>query len=320
MTGTRTISIVIINYNLADEVRNCVYSLLKFCNPKEFELILFENGSTENFLHSLVEELKSNNQLNLKFIQSENNLGFGQACNKAAEQAESEVLFFLNPDTLIKNDLLAQLNLQVVPEIYQSNIIAGLKVNSNSLFDFSAGYFPNLFFELLNIFLLGRFFEAFLIKVKTLFNQKPLLTDWVMGSAIILRKDLFEKINGFAPEYFLYYEEMDLCKRTKDLGFEVKYFHNIEVNHLGSVGSKKNYYFFTKMFYKGKLIFLKKHNTEIKFKLFTFLIRIHFISQILLWSLLRIKSKRISAEKIKAFKELLKYLNCPEKISNNFID
>lgn len=320
MTGTRTISIVIINYNLADEVRNCVYSLLKFCNPKEFELILFENGSTENFLHSLVEELKSNNQLNLKFIQSENNLGFGQACNKAAEEAESEVLFFLNPDTLIKNDLLAQLNLQVVPEIYQSNIIAGLKVNSNSLFDFSAGYFPNLFFELLNIFLLGRFFEAFLIKVKTLFNQKPLLTDWVMGSAIILRKDLFEKINGFAPEYFLYYEEMDLCKRTKDLGFEVKYFHNIEVIHLGSVGSKKNYYFFTKMFYKGKLIFLKKHNTEIKFKLFTFLIRIHFISQILLWSLLRIKSKRISAEKIKAFKELLKYLNCPEKISNNFID
>ncbi|MCX7611159.1 MAG: glycosyltransferase family 2 protein [Ignavibacterium sp.] len=320
MTGTRTISIVIINYNLADQVRNCVYSLLRFCNPREYELILFENGSTENSIESLVEELKTNSELNLKFIKSDINLGFGKACNKAVEHSDSEILFFLNPDTLVENDLIAQLNSQIVPEIYQRNVIAGLKVNSNLLFDFSAGYFPNLFFEFLNIFLLGRFFEAFLIKVKTLFTQKPLLTDWVMGSATILRKDLFEKINGFAPEYFLYFEEMDLCKRTKDLGFEVKYFHNIEVNHLGSVGSKKNYYFFTKMFYKGKLIFLKKHNTEIKFKLFTFLIRLHFFSQILLWSALRIKSKRISAEKIKAFKELLKYLNCPEKISNNFID
>lgn len=314
------ISIIIINYNLADEVRNCVYSLLRFCNPKHFELILLENGSTENSLHSLVEELKSNDQLNLKFIHSENNLGFGQACNKATEQAETEILFFLNPDTLIENDLLAQINLQVVPEIYQSNIIAGLKVNSTSIFDYSAGYFPNIFFEFLNILLVGRFFEAMLVKLKTYFTKNPLRIDWVMGSAIMLRKDLFKKLSGFALEYFLYFEEMDLCKRAKMLGYEVKYFHKIEVNHLGSVGSKKNYYFFTKMFYKGKLIFLKKHNSKLKFNLFSFILRLNFLSQILFWSVFRIKSKTTSIDKIKAFKELLKYLNCPENISNNLSD
>lgn len=311
------ISIIIVNYNLADQVRNCVYSLLRFCNPEDFELILFENGSTENSLHSLVEELKSNNQLNLKFIQSENNLGFGKACNRAAEKAESEIIFFLNPDTIVENDLLAQLNLQVVPEIYQSNIIAGLKVNSNSIFDFSAGYFPNIFFELLNILLVGRFFEAMLVKLKTFFAKHSIQVDWVMGSAIIMRKNLFEKLKGFAPEYFLYFEEMDLCKRAKDLGYDIKYFHNISVNHLGSVGSKKNYYFFTKMFYKGKLIFLKKHLSKAAFSIFGFIVKMQFYSQIVFWSVFRIKSESVAKDKIRAFRELLKYLNCPEKISNN---
>lgn len=312
------ISIIIINYNLGDQVRNSVNSLVKNCATSEFELILFENGSTENSIHSLVEELKANTQLKIKFIESKVNLGFGKACNNAAKEAGKEILFFLNPDTLIENDLIKKLNKEVLPEIYQKNLIAGLKVNSEKIFDFSAGYFPNIFFELMNIFLIGRLLEAFLVKVKTLFINQPLQLDWVMGSAIILRKDLFEKLSGFAPEYFLYFEEMDLCKRAKRLGYEVKYFHQVEVNHIGSVGSKKNYYFFTKMFYKGKLTFLKKHNPNFKFKIYSYIIRLQFYSQILFWSLMSIKFKSVSEHKIKAFKELLKYLNCPSKISNNY--
>lgn len=310
------LSIIIINYNLADQVRNCVQSLLSNCKSSEYELILFENGSTENSLHSLVDELKNKTQIQLKFIESKINLGFGKACNKAAELSENEILFFLNPDTLIENDLIKKINEFIIPELYQKNLIAGLNVNSNKFFDFSAGYFPNLFFEIKNIFLVGRFLEALIIKIKTLFAQ-PINVDWVMGSAIIMRKDLFDKVSGFAPEFFLYFEEMDLCKRIKNLGYEVKYFHQIKVNHLGSIGSKKNYYFFTKMFYKGKLIFLKKHNSACKFKLYSFILRLQFYSQILFWSLKSKKSESISFDKIKAFKELLIYLNCPAKISNN---
>jgi GT2 family glycosyltransferase len=312
------ISIIIVNYNLADQVKDCVYSLIKNCNTKDFELILFENGSNEKSLHNLVEELKNLGQLNLKFIESKINLGFGGACNKAATKAEKEILLFLNPDTLIEYDLINKLSEYVLPEIYQKNLIAGLKVNSEKIFDFSAGYFPNIIFEIMNIFLIGRWFEAFLVKVKTLFINQPVSLDWVMGSAIIMSKDLFEKLSGFAPEYFLYFEEMDICKRAKLLGYDVKYYHQIEVNHLGSVGSKKNYYFFTKMFYKGKLTFLKKHNSNFKFKIYSYIIRLQFYSQILFWTFMSKKYKVISEHKIKAFKELLKYLNCPSKISNNY--
>jgi len=312
------ISIIIINYNLTDEVKNCVESLLTNCGTEGYELILFENGSKENTLQKFVSDLKRNNQLKLKYIESETNLGFGQACNQAAKQAENDVLFFLNPDTLLENNLIDELNRKVFPEISNRNIIAGLKVNSTKHFDFSAGYFPNHFFEFMNVFLLGRFIEAFVIKIKTLFTQNSFQTDWVMGSALLIKKDLFEKLSGFAPEFFLYFEEMDLCKRAKSLGAEVIYFHQISINHIGSVGSRKNYYFFTKMFYKGKLIFLKKHNSVLTYKIYSLVIMLHFFSQIVFWSVMRIKSESISVEKIKAFKELLKYLNCPEKISNNY--
>jgi GT2 family glycosyltransferase len=312
------ISIIIINYNLSDEVRSCVESLLNYCGTNGYELILFENGSTQKSIHNLSLELENKSSLKFHYIESKINLGFGQACNKAAKQATNDILFFLNPDTLIENNLIDLLNKNVVAEISKHNFIAGLKVNSTKLFDFSAGYFPNLFFEFMNVFLIGRFVEAFLIKLKTQFRKSNIQTDWVMGSAFLIKKDLFELLSGFAPEYFLYFEEMDLCKRAKNRGVEVKYFHQLTVNHLGSVGSKKNYYFFTLMFYKGKLLFLKKHKPKTIFKLYELVIRIQFYVQIIFYSFFRFKFLNIADDKIRAYRYLLTYLNCPEKISNNF--
>jgi len=311
------ISIIIINYNLADQVANCINSLLKHCNSDGFEIILLENGSTENPIYDLVNQLKSQPNLKLKFIESKTNLGFGQACNLAAENADNEVLFFLNPDTIIENNLIEKINSTIIPQFYTSNFIAGLKVNSTKFFDFSAGFFPNFLFEVLNIFLIGRFIEAFIIKLMSYFSKEEIIIDWVMGSAFIIRKDLFNKLSGFAPEFFLYFEEMDLCKRAKKLKFTIKYFHRISVNHLGSVGSKKDYYFFTKMFYKGKLLFLKKHNSKFSFEGYKIILKCQFHSQILFWKLFYNGSSKIASNKIKAFKELLNYLNYPENISNN---
>ncbi len=311
------ISIIIINYNLAEEVKNCVESLLKHCGTEDYELILFENGSTERTLHNLITNLKENPNLNLKFIESKINLGFGQACNQAVRQAKNEIIFFLNPDTIVENNLIERIKTEIIPELSNDKFIAGLNVNATRLFDFSAGYFPNPFFELMNIFLVGRFIEAAIIKLKTLSGNDVIQTDWVMGSAFIIKKDLFEKLSGFAPEYFLYFEEMDLCKNAKNIGAEVRYHYKIKINHLGSVGSKRNYYSFTKMFYKGKLIYLKKHHSTLACKFYSLIMLLQFFSQILFWSLMRVKSKTVSDEKIKAFKELIKYLNCPEKNSNN---
>ena len=63
-------------------------------------------------------------------------------------------------------------------------------------------------------------------------------TDWVPGAFSIIRKELFDQLQGFDEQFFLYYEEVDLCKRIKQAGFEVWYWPEIEVIHLGGESSK----------------------------------------------------------------------------------
>ena len=310
-------SIIIVNYNLSDEICSCIDSLYKYLNLKDFEIIIFDNNSAETSINLLKQKIYSVNSNNISLILNDKNIGFGQACNLASLKASGKILLFLNPDTMINIDIL---NL-VKPAFYKSinkDCVIGLNVHENKYLDYSAGYFPNLFFEILNIFSLGRVVEAFYIKVLTiLFNKKKMQVDWVMGASIFIPKILFEDIRGFDSDYFLYFEELDLFKRIKKNGYPIYYFPNISIKHVGSVSTKKNYYFFTKLFYKGKLLYLQKHSSKLKLIIFKLLILFHFINQIFLWFILRIKYPGKANGKIKAFKELIWYINNPLNIPNN---
>lgn len=313
-------SVIIINYNLTNEVRNCVNSLSKFVNEADFEIILVDNHSEEYSILELVNEFSSVFKSKLHFIRTEKNIGFGNACNLGAKNSSGDVLFFLNPDTLVDENIFQNLK----NEFWNNNGnkkpgIIGLNVNGKKWTDYSSGFFPNYLFEILNIFSLGRYCEAFLIKLKTqLSSTKRINVQWVMGAALLIRKDLFEMVNGFDPDYFLYFEEMDLCKRIIKRGLSVIYLSKIKIEHLGSAGSKRNYYFFTKLFYKGKLLFLKKHHSNSEFFINRILVYLHIRFQMILWWLLKSEGGDKSNQKIKAFKEILKNVNHPERISNSY--
>ncbi len=310
------LSIIIINYNLTNEVNNCISSLLNISYDFDFEIILVDNHSEDKSIIKIADKFVQDDKFKFIFFRTEKNLGFGQACNLAVQRSSGRILFFLNPDTLIKEnvfqDVLIEFN-----NLPSNNGVVGLNVNSNKLLDYSAGFFPNYLYEILNVFLIGRYFEALYVKYKSLIcRDNKLNVDWVMGAALFINRELFEEIKGFDSDYFLYFEEMDLCKNVSLKGFPIIYLFNTKIEHLGSVSSKKNYYFFTKMFYKGKLLFTKKHQDKYAFNLFKKFFFFTFINQIVFWWLLKIKDKAKSSGKINAFRELLKNLETPEKITN----
>ncbi len=310
-------SIIIINYNLSDEVNNCINSLLKNLDPSDFEIILVDNNSDDKSIIDIAARFSSLQNIKFTFLRTEINLGFGIACNLAAQQAANSILFFLNPDTLINNNILERLK-----NLFENSDdlgIVGLNVNENEIMDFSAGFFPNYFFEFLNILSLGRIAEAIYVKLKVKFSRTKILdVNWVMGAALFIYKKSFDLVKGFDPQYFLYFEEMDLCKKIIDMGLSVKYIANVKVEHLGSVSSKKNYYFFTKMIYKGKLLFFKKHFSKKTFATFGKLMLAHIQNQILLWKVLKLKNEAKAIGKIKAFNEIKTKINSPEQISSKF--
>ena len=309
-------SIIIINYNLSNEVKNCINSLISIFSKSTFEIILVDNHSEDKSIINIANHFSNQSNLNFTFYQTEENLGFGNACNLAAKVAKAPILFFLNPDTIISTDIFENVNHQF--NLDRKIGIIGLNVSESKIFDFSAGYFPNPILESFNIISLGRIIEALFMKIRAQLNkEKNLRVQWVMGAALFIRKELFELVDAFDSQYFLYFEEMDLCKKVIQKEWDVRYLSNLKVKHIGSVSTKKNYYFFTKMFYKGKLLFLRKHGTKFKFNFYKSLLSLHFNIQLFFWGIFKSKRRAKVRGKIRAFREVSKNINSPEKITKS---
>ncbi len=295
------LSFIIINYNLAKEIDDCLESLLEKINSAgnlEFEVIIVDNNSPDNDLPPVEKKYKNNN---IKFYYLEENVGFGKGCNFGFSKASGKYICFLNPDTIIKEDIFLPV-INMFKGDSKIGIIGPKQQVRPPLFDFSAGIYPNLLFELFNLAGMGVFLEGFLVSLFTKMNKnKNLRVDWILGAAIFIRAEIFEKINGFDRDYFMFYEEVDLCKRVSNEGYKIIYAPRLKIHHIGSVSGKKNYKLYTIRTYSSKNIFISKHNRSLKKVLMKSLLYIQLFSQILIWTVLYPVKGEKSKQKISAF-------------------
>jgi len=300
------LSFIIINYNLAKEIDNCLCSLLKTINSPnqiKYEIIIVDNNSPGKGLSEV--ELKFKKE-NINFYYLNENLGFGKGCNYGFSKASGEYICFLNPDTIIKEDIFLP-----IIDLFKSDnsigIIGPKQQTKSPFFDFSAGFSPNIFFELFNLFGLGVYFEAFIIYFYTrLKSDREIIVNWILGAAIFVKTELFKKIDGFDRDYFMFFEEVDLCRKVSDLGYKIIYYPTLDIYHIGSVSGKKDYCLYTIRTYSSKDIFISKHFKNLHKLVMKALLRIQLISQIFIWTVLFPVNRQKSIQKLKAFIYLIK--------------
>jgi len=128
-----------------------------------------------------------------------------------------------------------------------------------------------------------------------------------LGAAFFLRSDIFQKFEGFDKDYFMFCEEVDLCKRILKYGLKIIYYPKFKVYHLGSTSSKKDYRLYTIRTYSSRNIYLSKHYKPFLKSLMRFLLQVQLISQIIIWSVLYFFNKRKSKQKLEAFFYLLRH-------------
>ncbi len=301
------LSFIIINYNLANEIENCLTSLLdKIHSTRQikYEIIIVDNNSPDRKLPFVENKFKNEK---VRFFYLDENTGFGKGCNFGFSKSSGEYICFLNPDTIIKEDIFAQIISQF--ENNKSIGIIGPKQQTRKpFFDFSAGYSPNIFFELFNLLGLGVFLEGFIIFLITkLKKNKNLEVKWILGAAIFIRAELFREIGGFDKDYFMFFEEVDLCRRVSYKNYKVVYSPKLKIHHIGSVSGKKDYRLYTIRTYSSKNIYITKHFKSIYRFLLKFLLSAQLFSQIIIWSILSIFNREKSQQKISAFLYLLKH-------------
>ena len=299
------VSVIIVNYNLTKELSNCLMSLFENIQASNlnFEIIIVDNNSPEK---DLIELEKKISYENIYFYYIDKNLGFGKACNYGYMKSSGEFLCFLNPDTIITDNIF-----QYIVDKFNSDnsigVIGPKQLTRYPCFDFSAGYFPNIFIELFNLIGIGVYFEGFLIFMITSIRKKKIYNfDWVLGACLFIKSDIFDEINGFDKDYFMFYEELDLCKRVSAKGFKIIYYPNIKINHIGSVASKKDYKLYTIRTYASKNLYISKHFKFVYKIVMKTLLLIQMLVQIIICTILTLKNKDKYSQKIKAFVYLYK--------------
>lgn len=278
------ISIIIVNYNTANLTCNCIESIKKYSTVQNYEIIVVDNASDD-----LSNELISSRHPDIIFIQSNLNLGFGPANNLASKKAKGDYLFFLNSDTLFIEDSIKKI----------LNFLEGRENNKNEVFGFnlldenlknhySFGKFPSLQQEIFEFGLkkiFKRFFENKLSPSMSFDFQmsETIEVDYVVGADLLISKDLFSLVEGFDEDFFLYYEETELCFRLKRYGVRVSCSQITQIIHLCGQSSKVdndfNEWLFSQMI-KSKWLFFEKCYGKVISKTIIFL---DYIKQPLLY-------------------------------------
>ena len=225
------LTIIIVNYKSWEKLKLCLKSIQNQ-SQINIQIIVVDNFSNDNRLKDF-----QNKHKQVNWIENKNNLGFAKACNIGALQAESKWLLFLNPDTILDTNSLSSL-ITYSNSNNEHRLIGIKQLNQNGSNTNAYGLFLDKwtitgFFRIFNRMLRGLTYEK-------MNSEEISYPDWISGSFVLLRKIDFLKLDGWNEKYWMYYEDMDLCKRAEYLNLKVSLFNNWKCIHFHGESSRKN--------------------------------------------------------------------------------
>lgn len=218
------LSFIIVNYHSRQKAEVCINSILKAAEGKlDYEVILVENASGED-LSALVKLSPR-----IKLVVSEKNRGMGGGNNIGLATASGEYAFVLNPDTIIKDEapFLLLNYLKSHPEV---GIVGPKLLNTDGSLQYSCARFPSFFMPILRRTFLGKYFPQLRnhFQMYDFDHNSPRSVGWLMGSALMFRRE-YSLSSGelfrlqFDERYFMYFEDVDICRSSWDKGLAVVY-------------------------------------------------------------------------------------------------
>ena len=235
------VSVVIVSFNTRDLLRECLNSLLAECEGVSHEIFVVDNISRDGSADMVEQEFP-----NVRLIRSQVNLGFAAANNKAFPLAKGRYVVLLNSDAFLRPNALRK-SIEYMDADPRIGLGGARLVGRDGAWQPSARLFPSLLNEVLTIsglsarFPHSRFFGR---GDRTWADQNlPADVDWVPGAYSIIRASVLGQVGYFDENFFLYYEEVDLCRRIRNAGYIIRYWPDVEVIHLGGESSKTVLYY-----------------------------------------------------------------------------
>lgn len=223
--GSVSLSIIIVTHQSQNDIGACLKSIINESVGLKTEIIVVDAGSTD-----ATKSVVHQSCATAKFIQLRN-VGFAASANLGVTQATGDIVVFLNPDATLLDGALGMLEQRFMGQ-NNIGIVGGYLMSTPETPErWQAMPFPSLR-KVLSAHL-GGLKNSGLLPSSFLLPPSPLVVSWVSGGALSIRKDIFLNIGGFNERYFLYFEDVDLCRRMRDAGFGVFLDPQMRVLHKG---------------------------------------------------------------------------------------
>lgn len=246
------VSIIYVNYKTAGLILDSIRSVKEKTQGLAYEIIVVDNSSGDNSL-----ELIKATFPEVICIQSAENLGFGRANNLGIEKAQGDCILFLNPDTVLRNDAI-----RILYGFLIENPLAGAcggnlyDENGQPATSFSRKY-PSFIWELLAILYIPPICVSH--RRSLFFNKEgyPIEVASITGADLMIRRSVLSSVGGFDPDFFMNYEETELCNRIKRSGLKIYSVPSAQITHLEGRASyiKQSRLYFL---YEGQYIYFRK--------------------------------------------------------------
>lgn len=251
---------IIVTWNNEKEIEDCLSTVSRY-SPKNSKVIVVDNNSNDKTVQVIKEKFPE-----IDLIESKENLGFAAANNLALENVSSEYICYLNPDVILTEDILTP-SIEILVDQSEVGLVACRLKNKDgsnqpSCFNFANSW--SLPCEILHIgAVMPRSLKKkyFLNYYKTNDDFKP---DWVIGAEMVMRTKDARAIGGFSTEYFMYTEDMDLCKKISViLKKQIYFISGVSLIHLGGASEAQNVnYNKQKKLFQNDMIFVRKFYGE----------------------------------------------------------
>lgn len=226
------LSILIVNWNTKEFSVMCLRSIFQQEPTFGYEVVIVDNNSSDGSFDELTGLFGG--KANTKILRSNANLGFAGANNLAYKNSTGEYILLLNPDTEIKHQALQRMvDLMDSGESKDIGIIGPKLTNPDGSIQSSVRKFPDIWSSMLIFSSLHRFWPPKKYLMTTFDYNKASEVDQVMGAALLTRRSVIERIEFLDEKFWLWYEEVDFCKRVKSAGYKVMYYPEALVMHHG---------------------------------------------------------------------------------------
>jgi len=255
------LSIIIVNWNTRDLLVDCLNSIQKNLGAApalRAETFVVDNASSDGSAEAVQSSFPR-----VHLIENQDNVGFAHANNQAAQLAQGKYILLLNPDTVVQPSAIITM-FAYLDSHSDIGAVGPRVLNPDASLQVSFHPFPNLIRETWRLMHLDKILPLSEYPLSILRSDSSLQVDVLMGVCILLRADVLNQVGFFDEQFFVYSEEVDLCLRIHQNGWQVYWLPKAVITHYSGQSTNQVP---DKMFvelYRNKVKYFRKHfgNTQ----------------------------------------------------------